>query len=119
MTYRLSGVLAVLWFAVFTSQAQNSLANTGSDNLRLEAQNSGVSGSSFMGASDGSLLGPAHTTDSSLGWTLFLADLDSGQKIAPNQRSMQITATPEPSTYALLGLAALLLIHYCSRRKAH
>jgi subtilisin-like proprotein convertase family protein len=41
-------------------------------------------------------------------WTLFLADLSVGETSTVVNWGMQVTATPEPSTFGLLGLGAAL-----------
>ena len=62
-----------------------------------------------------SLLGSFSGGDSIGMWTLSLADLDSGQDGTQKQRGFAVAATPEPSTYVLIGLGALVLIHQVRR----
>jgi len=62
----------------------------------------------------GSLLGSFSGASPSKTWKLFLADLDSGQEDAGKHFRTSIATVPEPSSFALIGLGALLV--YFTRR---
>jgi hypothetical protein len=50
-------------------------------------------------------------------WTLFLADLDMGDQSTLTQWGVVITAVPEPSTFALLGLGGLIVAGQLRRKR--
>jgi hypothetical protein len=63
------------------------------------------------------LLGSFNGTDPNGAWTLFLADLDFGQQATLVQWGVIVSAIPEPSAFALIGLAGLVLgLRRLSRR---
>jgi len=65
------------------------------------------------------LLGSFNGTDPNGAWTLFLADLDFGQQGTLVQWGVIVSAIPEPSSLALLGLGGLALgIHRLRRRSS-
>ena len=55
------------------------------------------------------LLGSFDGLDPDGAWTLFLADLDFGQQGTLVQWGVVVTAVPEPSTWAFVGLGMVIL----------
>lgn len=66
--------------------------------------------SSFLGAPQSALLGSFAGTDANGTWTLFLADLNAGGQSTVVSWGLDITTVPEPTTLALVGLAAGFLV---------
>jgi hypothetical protein len=63
------------------------------------------------------LLGSFDGTDPNRAGTLFLADLDFGQQGTLAQWGVLVTAVPEPSIWAFVGLGgAILGMHFLQRR---
>jgi subtilisin-like proprotein convertase family protein len=63
------------------------------------------------------LLGSFDGTDPNGTWTLFLADLDFGQQGTLVQWGVIVSAIPEPSTWALMGLGGFALGMRLIRRR--
>jgi subtilisin-like proprotein convertase family protein len=57
-----------------------------------------------------SLLDSFNGTNPNGTWTLFLADLSSGEQSTVVNWGLNITATPEPSTCALLGIGFAIFV---------
>ncbi len=64
----------------------------------------------FASASRSALLDSFNGTDPNGTWTLFLSDLSGGQQSVLKDWQLNITTVPEPSTFALLGLGAIIFL---------
>jgi hypothetical protein len=88
------------------SSTQSLSLNLDTDRLlELEPQNRSLLGSSF----DPNPAPP---------WKLTLTELSSGPEAMKMQPGLVITAAPEPSTFALLGLGGLAMAQLLRRRNA-
>jgi len=145
MTYTVLGTVLAIGFAVCTGFAQSTITTPPSavKQIAAEPQTTGLSDGQPLtlragftgdwplegdainpatappgGPQNESLLGSVHEASPTGAWTLVLADFASGQEGTVPQGAPVLSATPEPSTYALLGLGALLLIHHLRWRIA-
>jgi hypothetical protein len=65
------------------------------------------------------LLSSVNVTDTNGAWTLFLTDLDFGRQGSLAQWGAIVSAIPEPSTLALVGLAGFALgVRFLRRRNS-
>ena len=130
MTYRkVLGAVAAFGFAVCTGFAQMHLANPFSAATETNPESPSLGVSATQGLSfnidsgrlldsdpqNTSLLGSLDGPNPSRTWTLSLSELDSGPDGTRMQRGLVVTATPEPSTLALLGLGGVVVIHLLRR----
>jgi hypothetical protein len=65
-----------------------------------------------------SLLGSTYDPNPAPPWKLTLTELSSGPEAVKMQPGLVITAAPEPSTIALLGLGGLAMAQLLRRRNA-
>jgi hypothetical protein len=64
------------------------------------------------------LLGDTYSLDPNADWTLFLADLEPGNEGTRAKWGPVLTAIPEPSACALMGLAGLIIGMRLSQRRS-
>src|SRR5260370_868131 len=62
------------------------------------------------------LLSSFNGLDPNGGWTLFFADLSSGEQSTLESWSLSINAVPEPTTYALIAFGGLVALRIMIRR---
>jgi len=65
-----------------------------------------------------SLLGSSYNANPAPPWKLSLTELSSGPETMKMQPGLVITAAPEPSSIALLGLGGLAMVHLLRQRGA-